>query len=489
MNSRQRRLIVMSRRRFLYTAGLAAAVTACGPSNNPEAPEEQGGGAAASPGASPGAGGANAPEVVFSEPSTSLSGDLSILMWSHFVPQHDTWFDAFVKEWGEQVGVNATVDHINTAEVPARIASEISAGQGHDLIQHIAPLAAYEPSVVDMADLVDEATRRFGDQIDLCRRSSFNPTTEKFYAYSPAWVPDPGDYRRSMWEQAGLPDGPATWDDLLEGGAEIMSSTDVQLGIGMSQEIDSNMAARALMWSYGASIQDENENVVINSEQTIAAVEFMKQLFDRAMTEEVFAWNAASNNQGLVSGELSYILNSISGYRTAQQSNPEVADDTFFVPALSGPEAQLAATHVMYNWIVPNYSPNPDAAREFLLHYTANLASATYESQLYDYPAFPNQVPDLDGWVESDPFGSQPPDKLSILKLDSALEWSTNMGHPGPANPAEGEVFGTFVIPNMMARVARGEQSAADSVAQAESEIKPIFEKWRRDGLIGGGSA
>jgi multiple sugar transport system substrate-binding protein len=489
MNTAQRRLIVMSRRRFLYTAGLAAAVTACGPSTNPEAPEEPQGGAAASPGASPGAGGGNAPEVVFSEPSTSLSGDLSILMWSHFVPQHDAWFDAFVKEWGEQVGVNATVDHINTAEVPARIASEISAGQGHDLIQHIAPLAAYEPSVVDMTDLVDEATRRFGDQIDLCRRSSFNPTTEKFYAYSPAWVPDPGDYRRSMWEQAGLPDGPATWDDLLEGGAEIMSSTDVQLGIGMSQEIDSNMAARALMWSYGASIQDENENVVINSEQTIAAVEFMKQLFDRAMTEEVFAWNAASNNQGLVSGELSYILNSISGYRTAQQSNPEVADDTFFVPALSGPEAQLAATHVMYNWIVPNYSPNPDAAREFLLHYTANLASATYESQLYDYPAFPNQVPDLDGWVESDPFGSQPPDKLSILKLDSALEWSTNMGHPGPANPAEGEVFGTFVIPNMMARVARGEQSAADSVAQAESEIKPIFEKWRRDGLIGGGSA
>ena len=76
MNTAQRRLIVMSRRRFLYTAGLAAAVTACGPSTNPEAPEEPQGGAAASPGASPGAGGGNAPEVVFSEPSTSLSGEI-----------------------------------------------------------------------------------------------------------------------------------------------------------------------------------------------------------------------------------------------------------------------------------------------------------------------------------------------------------------------------------------------------------------------------
>jgi multiple sugar transport system substrate-binding protein len=203
----------------------------------------------------------------------------------------------------------------------------------------------------------------------------------------------------------------------------------------------------------------------------------------------VFAWNAASNNQGLISGELSYILNSISGYRTAQQSNPDVADDTFFVPALSGPETALAATHVMYNWIVPDYSPNVDVAKEFLLHYSANLARVCYESQLYDYPAFPEQVPQLDGWLDSDPFGSQPADKLAVLRLNDALEWSTNMGHPGPANPAEGEVFGTFVIPNMMARVARGEQSPADSVAQAESEIVPIFEKWRQDGLIGGGSA
>ena len=486
MNSEQRRRILMSRRRFLYTVGLASAAAACGPSNNPQPAS---GGSEAGGSAGPSQSAAAAPEVSFSEPSTALSGDLSILMWSHFVPQHDAWFDPFVKEWGEQVGVNATVDHINTAEVPTRIASEISAGSGHDLIQHIAPLSQYEPSVVDMTDVVEQATRRFGEQVDLCRRSSYNPTTEKFYAYSPAWVPDPGDYRRSLWEQAGLPNGPTSWEELLEGGAEIMSSSDVQLGIGLSQEIDSNMAARALMWSFGASIQDENENVVINSDQTIAAVEFMKELFERAMTPEVFAWNAASNNQGLVSGELSYILNSISGYRTAQASNPEVADDTFFVPALRGPETALAATHVMYNWIVPDYSPNVDVAQEFLLHYSANLARVCYESQLYDFPAFPELVPDLDSWLDADPFGSQPPDKLNILKLNDALEWSTNMGHPGPANPAEGEVFGTFVIPNMMARVARGEQSAEESVAQAESEINPIFEKWRRDGLIGGGSA
>ncbi|TDD68978.1 extracellular solute-binding protein [Jiangella aurantiaca] len=406
-------------------------------------------------------------------------------MWSHFVPSHDEWFDQFTREWGEQVGVNVTVDHIDVAGVPARIAAELSAGQGHDLMQYIAPLAQFEPSVLDLADVTEEANNRYGEQLEICRKSSFNPTTGKFYAFGPGWVPDPGNFRRSMWEPVGLTDGPRTWDELLEGGSEIMATQGVQLGIGMSQEIDSNMAGRALMWSFGASIQDENENVVLNSPETVAAVEYMVRLFQGAMTDEVFSWNAASNNQGMVAGKLSYILNSISAYRTSQETNPDIANDTLFVPALEGPETALAAQHVMYNWLVPQHATNPDAAKEFLLHYTANLESAAYHSKLYDFPAWDGLVPNLKAWLEDDPFGSQPADKLAFLA--DSTDWATNIGHPGPANTAEGEVFGLPIIPNMFARAARGEVTPDQAVADATAEVDAIFAKWRARGLIGGG--
>jgi multiple sugar transport system substrate-binding protein len=59
------------------------------------------------------------------------------------------------------------------------------------------------------------------------------------------------------------------------------------------------------------------------------------------------------------------------------------------------------------------------------------------------------------------------------------------MGHPGPANPAEGEVFATFVLPNMMANAARG-MKAETAVEQAELLTKTIFAKWRQKGLVGG---
>jgi multiple sugar transport system substrate-binding protein len=205
------------------------------------------------------------------------------------------------------------------------------------------------------------------------------------------------------------------------------------------------------------------------------------------MTDEVFAWNAASNNQGLVAGGLSYIINSISAWRTAQEQNPAVAGDVFFVPALEGPSTQLAAQHVMYNWIIPTHAANPDAAKEFLLHYTLNFDHATYQSKLYDFPAFVDRVPDLDAWLGNDPFGADPPDKLGFLSISDALEWTTNIGHPGPANPAEGEIFNTYVISDMMARAARGEATPDQAVADAERQVNAIFDKWRRQGLVGGG--
>ena len=144
------------------------------------------------------------------QPATKLSGDLKILQWSHFVPRHDTWFDPFAKDWGTQVGVNVSVDHINQAELLARAAAEISAGEGHDLIEFIFPPPALEKSVRDLSDLQDEAVKRFGKQVGLCTRSTFNPVDRQVLRLLPRVGPRP---RRLPQEPVGegraWPTGPA----------------------------------------------------------------------------------------------------------------------------------------------------------------------------------------------------------------------------------------------------------------------------------------
>lgn len=427
-----------------------------------------------------------------STPTRNIAGtELKILQWSHFVPSYDAWFDAFAQAWGEANDVAVTVDHVNTAEVPTALAGEISAGEGHDLIEHISSLAQYEKSMIDMTDLVTEAANRHGTQLDMCKRNSFNPTTNAYYGFVHGYAPDPADYRKSLWEGVELPNGPTTYQELLDGGTRIYNEQGVPMGIGMSNEIDSRMAAQTIIWAHGGAIQDESENVTINTPEVIAAVQYMADLFQNCMTEEVFSWDAASNNQLLISGGASYILNSISAYRTAQEAQPDVAADIFFGTPLVGPageERALAHGHAVFNYQIPTYSQYSDTAQEFLLHLVANYDQASNESKFYNFPAFANLVPDLKadgGWLDNDPYGSQPPDKLAVLK--TADDWTVNLGWPGPANAGIGEVFALPIIPNMMARAARGEQTPEESVAQAEQEITDIFDKWKAEGLMGGG--
>jgi multiple sugar transport system substrate-binding protein len=122
-------------------------------------------------------------------------------------------------------------------------------------------------------------------------------------------------------------------------------------------------------------------------------------------------------------------------------------------------------------------------------------------SKLYNFPSFFGAVADPGtpmnkkvasgmAWItrqcREDPFGSKPASKLAVL-ADSE-KWSTNLGYPGFAHPAEGEIFDTYVVTDMFAKAATGALSPKDAVAEANTRAKEIFNKWRKKKLVGGGS-
>ena len=175
--------------------------------------------------------GTGAATLVQSTPTVDISGtSLSILQWQHFVPSFDEWFPTFLQEWGDANGVEDSVDMINTADIPATFAAEIGAGQGHDIVEHIASMPQYEEAVLDLTDLVEEATNRFGPQLEMAKRNSWNPNTDKYYGFCHGYAPDPANYRKSLWETVGMEDGPSTFDELLEGGTQIWNEQGVQMG-------------------------------------------------------------------------------------------------------------------------------------------------------------------------------------------------------------------------------------------------------------------
>jgi multiple sugar transport system substrate-binding protein len=445
---RQSQRARISRRRFLKTAGAAIAAGAV-PALSCKPPEKR---------------------------ASAAKKTLRILQWSHFVPGYDAWFDRiYTKEWGAKNGTDVIVDHMSATEVNARGASEAAGRKGHDLFLFISPPAAYESQVIDHKEIVDEVERRHGKMIPLARKSTLNPKTGKYFAFSDSFVPDPGNYRIDLWSQVGYPAGPSTWEDLRSGGRQIRQKFGNPVGLGLSQEMDSNMALRGVLWSFGGAVQDEEGRPVLRSKETVAALEFVRALYQETMTPEVFTWDPASNNRMMLAGRASFVCNAISVTRTAEKENPDIARKIGLVPALQGPVRRIAAEHVMNCYVIWKFAQNIDGAKQFLVDLVDHFVDVFSKSEFYNFPCYPDTVPDLADRLAKDP-KADPPGKYTALA--GVLDWATNVGFPGYATAAIDEVFNTFIIPTMFARVARGEIEAQAAVDAAQLGVERIFKKW-----------
>jgi len=433
-----------SRRTFLRTAGVAAAAV-------------------------------TAPSI-FVPTARAKSDTLKIGQWTHFVPAFDEWFDKkYCPEWGQKNGVKVVVDHISVNDLRARAAAEVSAKKGHDLFGFLDPPPAYENVVMPMNDVVTECEKKHGKLVNLAHRATYNPKTKKYFAFSDNWVPDPLHYRKDVWGEIGMK--PDTWEHIREGSKKIKEKSGMPAGFGLAQELDTNMMVRALLWSFGAQEQDEaSARPMINSKATVDAIKLMTAIFKESETAEVFTWDPSSNNRFFVSGKGHIIQNAISAIRTLEKQNPELAKKAGLALPAAGPGGKrMASEHLLHCYVVWQFGENPEMAKKFLVDLIANYNDAFLNSEFYNFPSFSNAVSDLKGKLAADKVN---PEEYKIL--GDFEKYSAYPGYPGYTTAAIDECFNTFVLPDMFARVAKGEMSAEDSAKQAEADMKRVFAKWNK---------
>jgi multiple sugar transport system substrate-binding protein len=409
-----------------------------------------------------------------------LKGDLSIIQWVHFVPAYDDWFDnTWVKQWGDKNDVQVKVEHINNTLLDTRAAAEVAAQSGHDLFFNLHPMASYEDQVINHASVIQEIQRKVGPYGDLAKRSTYNPKTKKYFAVSDNYVPDPVVWRRDLW--GGIGEAPYTWDHVRKA-APKLKAIGHPIGIGQSQELDSNMALLAFMMCFGSFVQNALNRPMLNSKATVDAVKFMAEIY-KSEDSAIFGWNPASNNNYLYSGTASMILNAISATRTPEDQHLPFADDLAIWPIPIGPNGRLGLEHVMGCYSIWKFAANKENAQQFLVDLCVNGKAATDASKLYNFPSFPGAYPFKQIRKTAAADTHKPHGKYTILTT-IAEKYTHNIGYPGTTNAAMDEVFSKYLIPQMFAQVSQGKMSAADSVKSINSQVKDIYAKWRARGKI-----
>ncbi len=400
---------------------------------------------------------------------------LKIMQWNHFVPAFDEWFNkTFTKEWGEQNNTEVIVTNVGMTSLDSRAAAEIGKKQGHDLCMFLSPPASYEDQVIDHADVYAECEKKYGKPLDIAIKSTYNPVTKKYFGFSDSYVPDPVNYRQDLWDDVGVK--PDSWDAIRDGGRKIKEKHGIPVGIGMSNELDSSMALRSMLLSFGAGVQDADGRASLKSRQTLEALKYARALYTETMTDEIFSWDASSNNRLMLAGKGSLTLNAISITRTGESEKIPVASKIMLGRPARGPAAQLGVMHLMNAYVIWNFARNIGGAKKFLVDLAGHSRDAFMASGFYNFPTFPQLVPDLQQLVANDPKAT-PSDKYAIFS--DASKWTVPVGYPGYANAAVDEIWKEWIVPRMFADAASGRLTPEASMDLYSGQVAEIYKKWQ----------
>ena len=404
--------------------------------------------------------------------SSSKSGlgsstQLKVLQWSHFIPAYDTWFDGFVKDWGAANGITATVDHINTYDLPARIATEVAAGSGHDLVEMNAQVLTYlyRKDLVNMDDINSYAQQKLGTPEPLV------PKVAKVQGEWLGWV----DFyiailpivNQALAQDAGMDATKLkTWNDYMKLG-EAAKAKGHPAGIPISHCNDSNHNWRAIMYSMGASLAEaDGKTLAINKPEFKTFLEFAQEFYTKANTPEVFAWIDSSDNQWLDSGQGVMIHDAISSMRSVEKTNPQLYSNLVLNPPEVGPAHPQGLTVVDPNcYVIYKFSQNKEAAKAFLKHYIDNYHEAFLQSQLYNMPSHANPW-QHQLWTDSAYGGQWAEQKFAALqgvRGDKAVVF----GYPGSPNYQANQALAEYVLPDAIATAVKTPGSAGIQAAMS----------------------
>jgi multiple sugar transport system substrate-binding protein len=420
------------------------------------------------------------PAFLFPGSPTVQQKTLKIIQWRHWIPGYDEWFDnVFAKKWGEKHNTRVIVDHIDLDDVNAHAEAELTAKKGHDLFLFLSPPAAYDKHAIDMTHVYQEVEKKHGKKIDLAHKSTYNPRTKRYFAFCGSYSPNPGNWHKDWWIEAGYPNGPDTWGELRAGARKIRDRTGHPCGLGIAPEPVSSTTLRALLWSFGAAEQDEEGKVAINSPQTVEALEFMKAVCQESQTPEVFTWTYKSHVQAMLAGRSSYVADAISLARFAEREQLPIASQLMLCQPPKGAVRRISPPYTTDCYLLWEFAQNKEGAQQFLIDYADVFHDAFVAGQFYNFPSFPGTCPNLKEELSND-VRANPADKYKVLA--NASDWTTNIGYPGYASAPMDEAFRRWIIPTMFAKVAKGDATAGQAASAAAAEYKQIFEKW---GAIG----
>jgi ABC-type glycerol-3-phosphate transport system substrate-binding protein len=259
-----------------------------------------------------------------------------------------------------------------------------------------------------------------------------------------------------------------TWDAFLLA-AERCHHAGVPFGLPISVCDDALGWLNPVFLAFGAALVDAEEHTTVDSDETRAALDYLRRLA-AYLPDSVYSWDNASNNRALVAGGTALIVNQPSAWAQAIKDAPQVGSQCWHFPMPAGPKGRFASGNTHF-WGIWSFSPNQSAAGDLIewLSQRPQAEEICTADSGFDLPPFVSMT-DFKVWTDAGP----PVGTLSNYPVKSGHHATlTPSLYPAP-RPLALSIYNAGILPNLVARVTKGRESADTAIAWARAELDGI---------------
>jgi multiple sugar transport system substrate-binding protein len=394
---------------------------------------------------------------------------LRVLRWSRFVQGDIDRYMVNVKAFQDKYGIEVRVDSEGWEDVRPKAAVAANTGAGPDIILSTNDDAnLYPEKLVDVTDVCTYLGAKYGGWYPVCD-PYLKPDGKKWIGVPLGVAGVCIVYRESAMKAAGFDAFPKDTDGFLKL-CKALKEKNTPAGMALGNATgDGNTWCQWLVWAFGGKLVDKDNKVVIDSPETIKALEYAKELY-ATFVPGTLSWLDPNNNKAFLDGQLFCTNNGISIYYAAKNSQDpkvkEMAADINHANMPIGPVGKPTEFQLFFNQLIFKYTKYPKAAKEYL--------------------RFMMEAEQVDSWVQAS-IGYVTPalryyEKNPIWTVDpkhtpyrNSMQNMLPSGYAGKMGYASAGALADFIVVNMVAEAASGSKTPKEAAERAQKRAERYY--------------
>ena len=392
---------------------------------------------------------------------------LRVLRWKRFVAGDEEQYMANVKKFSDQFGIEVRVDHESWEDVRPKAAVAANVGSGPDIILSTNDDAnLYPDKLIDVTDVCNYLGRKYGGWYPVC---------EQYLKPAGKWVGVPlgaaGNaivYRESQVKAAGFNTFPRDMDGFLRL-MKALKEKGTPGGFALGHATGDQAWAHWLFWAFGGKLVNEQNQVTIDSPETLKALEYAKELYP-TFVPGTLSWLDPNNNKAYLDNQISVTANGISIYYAAKNSTDpkvkEIALDTQHANFPIGPVGVPTEFNLFFNQMVMKYTKYPKAAKEYLRFMMETEQYSPWMQASIGYIGHPLRAYEAHPIWTSDPKHTPYRDTMKVMRP---------LGYAGKMGYASAGCIADFIILDMVAEAASGSKTPKEAAERAQKRAERYY--------------